>query len=128
MNKIAAIWKAKPDEQDYGAAHDFLSLLFAEKDCKRLVRRLRRAPLIRRAAKDILRAARLEVLSADNSHVADDLKKINRTRKISPVLLVRGDGHHGANLIVADGYHRICASWHWLENSPVACCLVSFDV
>jgi hypothetical protein len=28
-------------------------------------------------------------------------------------------------LVVADGYHRICASWYRDENIPIACRIVS---
>jgi hypothetical protein len=41
------------------------------------------------------------------------------------VLLVRGDETRGLPLVVADGHHRICASWYWDENEPVACRLAS---
>ena len=122
MSKNKTIWKAQPDPEDYLAAHDFLSLLFAEKDVRVLVTRLRRAPLIHREAKDLLRASRTGLLERSNSKVVADLKKIDKGKKISPVLLVRGNADH--SLIIADGYHRICASWYWQETASVACCLV----
>jgi len=36
------------------------------------------------------------------------------------VLLVRGDLSQGIPLIIADGYHRICAICYFDEDSPVA--------
>ena len=40
---------------------------------------------------------------------------------LSPVLLVRGQATVGAPLIVADGYHRICASYHLNEDTDILC-------
>ena len=68
------------------------------------------------AAKDILRAAGLPLLPADDSEVASDLEKIKNGIKLSPVLLVEG-----TPLWVADGYHRICTSYHLDEKEPVPC-------
>ena len=39
-------------------------------------------------------------------------------------LLVRGDAGRDVPLTVADGYHRICASWYRDENIPIACRIV----
>jgi hypothetical protein len=72
------------------------------------------------AAKDILRAAGLALLAADDSEVAEDLEKVKHGEKLSPVLLVQG-----IPLWVADGYHRVCASYHVNEKSPVPCRIVA---
>jgi hypothetical protein len=91
---------------------------------KELVKRLRAAPTIEYEAKDILQASQTHLLDDNNPDVAQDLKKIKKGKKLSPVLLVRGVGERGVTLTIADGYHRICASWNWDEKCPVACCLV----
>jgi hypothetical protein len=39
------------------------------------------------------------------------------------VLIVRGDAAKGVTLTIADGYHRICASWQWDEDQEIACCI-----
>ncbi len=49
--------------------------------------------------------------------------KVHDGVKLSPVLLVRGS-LGGWPLIVADGYHRICASHHLDENADVPCRIV----
>ena len=54
-----------------------------------------------------------------------DLKKLKKGKALSPVLLVRGNAATGAAMTVADGYHRICASWYKDENIPIACRIVS---
>jgi hypothetical protein len=123
--KSQDIWEKTPAREDYKAAHDYLTLLFSETRVAKIVRRLRAAPTIQREAKDLLRASQTHLLEKDNPQVAAELKKIKRGKKLSPVLLVRGDGLKGATLIIADGHHRICGSWHWNEDCPVACCVAS---
>jgi hypothetical protein len=44
--------------------------------------------------------------------------------QLSPVLLVRGQAKKGLALLVADGYHRICASYHLDEDADIPCRLV----
>ena len=124
MKDGAPIWMDEPEEHDYPAAKDFLTLLFKEKAADTLVAALRTAPTIRQKAKDLLRASRLSTLEESNPHVAADLEKVRKGKALSPVLLVRGDGATGAPLIVADGYHRICASWRIDENLLIPCRLV----
>ena len=77
-----------------------------------------------REAKDILRAARLSLLPADNPHVRSDLAKISAGKKLSPILLVRGSAADA--LQIADGYHRVCASYLTDENTPIPCRLASW--
>jgi hypothetical protein len=44
---------------------------------------------------------------------------------LSPVLLIRGDLRSGRVLHIADGYHRVCASYHVNEDTDIPCRLVS---
>ena len=119
------IWEPKASAHDYAAAETYLSLLFSDRDAKRLVKKLRAALVRQYTAKDLLRSSQTHLLEKDSPHVAEALKNIKKGKKLSPVLLVRGDGRRGVTLTIADGYHRICASWHWDEKCPVACCLVN---
>jgi hypothetical protein len=112
-------WKDEPEEHDFPAAADYLSLGFPESVSAAIVAALRGAPTGQRKAKDLLRAARLGLLARDDPEVARDLLKVARGEALSPVLLVRG-----TPLIVADGYHRICASYHLDENADIPCRLV----
>ena len=114
-------WKEEPDEHDYPAAEDYLSLLALPAEANKLVRSLRVAPIVHRKAKDLLRASGLSALGADNVHVAKDLQKVKDGRLLSPVLLVRGIVRAQVPLTVADGYHRICASYHLDENADIPC-------
>jgi hypothetical protein len=123
--KVTQNWADKPDPGDFPAAADYLSLLMPDAIAKRLVGRLRTAPIARRKAKDLLRASRLPVLPPENFHVAKDVKKVNAGKKLSPVLLVRGRvGQAEIPLTIADGYHRICASYHLDENADIPCRIV----
>ena len=126
MKSKDTIWENAPSKEDYQAAEKYLRLLFSDGQAKRLTAALRRAPCIEYEAKDLLRASQTHLASKDNRDVARDMKKIKKGKKLSPVLLVRGYGPNGVTLTIADGYHRICASWHWDEKLPVACCLALF--
>jgi hypothetical protein len=117
-------WKDAPDAHDYPAAADYLSLLMPQKEADQLVRRLRAAPLVHKKAKDLLRASALPMLLLDNIHVAKDLAKVKKGGLLSPVLLVRGRLDARVPLTVADGYHRICASYHLDENADIPCRIV----
>ena len=114
-------WKPEPDDHDYPAAASYLSLLLPGPSVDALVVELRAAPIGHWKAKDLLRAGGLALLSSENPHVASDLKKVKDGEKLSPVLLVRGSINKSAALQIADGYHRICASYHLDENADIPC-------
>ena len=92
-------WKDEPDEHDFPAAADYLSLLLSEHTAAALVEGLKAAEKFDRKAKDLLRASRLS-------------------------LLPRGQAEKGLPLLVADGYHRICASYLLDEDADIPCRLV----
>ena len=117
-------WKAEPDEHDYPAAADYLSLISTEAEAQAATKALQDAPLVRRKAKDLLRASRLPLLPPDNVHVKKDLAKVDKGMLLSPVLLVRGSLDGGWPLEIADGYHRICASNELDEDADIPCRLV----
>jgi hypothetical protein len=119
-------WQEEPEEHDFPAASDYLSLVAPPKVVQTVVESLQAAETVHRKAKDLLRASRLGLLPADNVHVKKDLDKVKDGKKLSPVLLVRGRGDKGTPLTVADGYHRICASHHIDEDADVPCRLVAW--
>jgi hypothetical protein len=118
-------WKTEPEDHDYPAAAAYLLLLAASDEVDALLALLRNALSQQWKAKDILRAAGLPLLPVDNPHVASDLHKIAEGKALSPVLLVRGDLSSGRPLQVADGYHRVCASYHTDENTDIPCRLAT---
>jgi hypothetical protein len=119
------IWKSAPEEHDYPAAVAYLSLLAGPGEVANLLELLRAAPAQHFKAKDILRASGLPLLPRHNPHVAADLHKIAAGNLLSPVLLVRGEMSVGRSLQVADGYHRVCASYHTDENTDIPCRLAA---
>jgi hypothetical protein len=123
MSKPQLLWRTKPVAADFDAAIQYLSLLNGAASTKALVAALRRETPIRHAAKDLLRASGLSLLPCDEPHVQADLKRIRKGKPLSPVLLVAGDMSQPSPLVVADGYHRICAVWYHDENAPISCLL-----
>ena len=117
-------WLPKPEKHDFQAAEDYLSLLMPPKRAASFSSKLAAAKddITHRKAKDILRASQLPLLGEDNKHVASDLRKAASGVALSPILLLRGDDTHP--LVVADGYHRICASYWIDENTDIPCILV----
>jgi hypothetical protein len=124
---MAVKWLDEPEDHDYQAAADYLSMVAEAGVVDRTVTALRSSDQVTRKAKDILRAARLTLLPKSNPHVATDLQKIDDGKKLSPILLVRGNTTGSMPLQIADGYHRVCASYMTDENTDIPCHLVSWQ-
>jgi hypothetical protein len=124
---MAVKWLDEPESHDYDAASDYLSMIAETERVEKTVAALRDAKPIYRKAKDILRAARLDLLPQNNAHVRSDLAKISDGKKLSPILLVRGAAIGSMPLEIADGYHRVCASYITDENTDIPCRLVSWQ-
>ena len=118
-------WASAPDEQDYPAAETYLRLIAGADLVSVCSSLLSQAATVTQQAKDILRAARLPLLPADDREVAKDLKKVARGTPLSPILLIRGDITPGRAAQIADGYHRVCASYHLDRNTEIPCRLAS---
>ena len=119
MSTVKTVWKPEPQEHDYPAAAAYLSLVAPMHHVEFLVDQLRAAPSQHGKAKDLLRASGLPLLGKDNPHVARDLEKIHQGVGLSPLLAIRGDLALAVPLIIADGYHRLCASYLFDENVVV---------
>ena len=120
--KIKIKWLSQPEEHDYPAALSFLTLIYSPKTAAGLVNKLKKAPVSEFKAKDIFRASRLPLLGANNSHVKKDMGKIESGNSISPLLLVR-DSANG-KVVIADGYHRLCAVYTFDEDAVIPCQIV----
>ncbi|MBW4055528.1 MAG: hypothetical protein HIU83_08995 [Proteobacteria bacterium] len=57
-----------------------------------------------------------------NSHIEKDRKKIKDDEKLSPILLVRDE--KSGKVIIADGYHRMCAVYSFNEDAYIPCKIV----
>ncbi len=120
------IWKHDPDDHDYPAARSYLSLLTTADRAKRLAKTLRNAPIELHPAKDVLRSAGCPLLPENDASVVRDLAKVRAGERLSPVLVVRGDLRSGARAVIADGYHRICASYYLSEDEQIPCRLIDY--
>jgi len=119
-SKIASpLWLDAPEDHNYPAAESYLSLIHPAKRAAGLVAKLRAARLTSFKAKDILRASQLSLLGISNPHVEKDKKKIQAGAKLSPILLVRDEAN--GRVIVADGYHRLCAVYGFNEDALIPC-------
>jgi len=117
-------WSHDPEAHDYPAAAAYLSLVTDPATAERLASELAAQPIVFHKAKDILRASRLPLLPSDDPYVAKDLKNVREGKNLSPVLLVRGT-LGGIPLQIADGYHRVCASYHLSEDTDVSAQIVT---
>lgn len=124
MSKHKPTWKKRPEDEDYTASVNYLSLQFTTATAKRLAKRARRGHRVEHVAKDILRASHLPLLPAKELHVAENLRKIRKGKPLSPIILVQGDLTKARPFIIADGYHRLCAACHADEDAPVAAVMV----
>ena len=80
------------------------------------------ADLVRFKAKDIFRASGLSLLGISNSHVEKDRAQIDKGEALSPLLLVRDEKNR--KVVVADGYHRLCAVYQVDEDAWIPCKIV----
>lgn len=120
MKKSKNIFMADPEIHDYQAAIDYLELLYPPAEAVKKANLLKKAPTVVKKAKDIFRASGLPLLPKDNVHVQKNIEKYKSEKKLSPLLLVRGN----EKLIIADGYHRMCASYYLTEDLEIRCRLV----
>lgn len=116
------LWLPDVEEHDYPAAASYLSLIYPEAQALDVVVRLRAAPLTRFKAKDIFRASGLSSLGVSNARVEKDWRKIEKGTPLSPLLLAR-DTVNG-KVVVADGYHRLCAIYGFDEGAWIPCKIV----
>jgi hypothetical protein len=115
-------WLSEPEDHDYPAAGSYLSLLFDEAAAAKYVDLLHKAPMSKFKAKDIFRASGLSLLGISNSHVERDRQKVLAGQALSPLLLVRATDNR--NVIIADGYHRVCAVYSFDEDALIPCKIV----
>jgi hypothetical protein len=117
--EIEIKWLREPEEHDYPAAKSYLRLLYNELTAAGHVEKLRRARMANFRAKDIFRASRLSLLGISNYHVKKDRRKIKGGEFLSPLLLIRDDKN--GKVVIADGYHRLCAVYSFDEDAVIPC-------
>ncbi len=127
MAKQRIKWGPLPTQTDFKAALAYLTLLLPESAARRVVNRRRAVRCVHYAAKDLLRACGLDLLPADEYHVAKNIKRIRKGKTLSPAIVVQGDLLRQRPFIIADGFHRICAVCHSDEDAPVSVVLLVPD-
>jgi len=115
-------WLPDVEPHDYPAARSYLSLLANEAAVSKIMKKLKAAPIVQYKSKDIFRASRLSLLGISNREVTRDRLKIEAGIRLSPLLLVR-DRKNG-KVVIADGYHRLCAVYKLDENALISCKIV----
>jgi hypothetical protein len=115
-------WLDDVNESNYPAAESYLSLIYDEGRVAELIAALRQAPLTQFRAKDVFRASQLSILGVSNARVEHDREKIRQKIGLSPLLLVRDTAH--GKVVIADGYHRMCALYGFDEDCWVRCKIV----
>ena len=119
MAKLEIKWLREPEEHDYPAARSYLRLLYDRRAVAGYVERLQRARMSKFKAKDIFRASRLSLLGISNYHVKKDRRRIKSGESLSPLLLIRDDKN--GKVVIADGYHRLCAVYSFDEDAVIPC-------
>lgn len=122
MARFAIKWLPQPKAKDYPAALSYLSLIFGKREAAEYVRRLERAKVVEFKSKDIFRASWLTLLGVGNYFVEKDRKRILEGHALSPILLVRDSEQR--QVIIADGYHRLCSVYSFDEEAPIRCKIV----
>jgi hypothetical protein len=120
--KTTIRWLKEPEAQDYPAALSYLSLTFKPRVAAAYVDKLREANVVEFRAKDIFRASQLSLLGVSNTRVERDQEKIRKGTPLSPLLLVRMP--ELGKVIIADGYHRLCAVYTFDEDAVIPCSIV----
>ena len=115
-------WLNLPEEQDYPAAMSYLNLIHDNQTSENLTQQLKNAKMTTFKAKDIFRASNLSLLGISNSHVEKNISKVKGNKPLSPILLVR-DQTNG-KVVIADGYHRLCAVYFLNEDALIPCKIV----
>ena len=122
VKQVEIQWLNAPEEHDYPAALSYLALLFSDKIAASYIAKLKRAPMVDFKSKDIFRASGLPLLGVSNSHVDKDRQKIKSGIQLSPLLLVRDPAN--GKVVIADGYHRLCAVYTCDEDAVIPCKIV----
>ncbi len=115
-------WLTDVEEHDYPAAESYLTLLYPQEKVAEMIARFKNTAIVQFKAKDIFRASRLSLLGVSNSHVEKDREKIKKGKSLSPLLLVRDE--QTGRVVIADGYHRMCAIYEFNEDAFIYCKII----
>jgi len=120
--KVEIRWLPEPADDTYDAARTYLELLYKPKQARRWAKQLRKAGMSRYAAKDILRASCTPMSVIRAFDWTKQQEQIAHGDPLSPILLVRQD--NGGPLVIADGFHRMCALFAADQEVSVPCKII----
>lgn len=124
MKKSSKIlWLDVPEDHDYPAAWNYLSLIYDEKTVNEMVKNLRLAPVAQYKAEDILRASGDALFSGSSASVKKEKEKIKKGEALDPIFLVRNPAN--GKVIIADGLSRLLAAYEFDEDASVSCKIAS---
>lgn len=115
-------WLNDVEEHNYPAAESYLLLVYGRSEVTKIIARMRSVEIVQFKAKDIFRASQLSLLGISNSHVEKDKGKIKSGTPLSPLLLLRDEKN--GKVVIADGYHRLCAIYGFDEDAWIRCKIV----
>ena len=115
-------WLPEPADKDYDAAQSFLQLLYNSKKARRWAKELKAKEITEYTAKDIPRASGTPMSEVQAFDWSKQQKEINEGKPLSPILIVKQD--NGGHLIIADGFHRLCALFTNDQEVKVPCKIV----
>ncbi len=115
-------WLPDVEEHDYPAAESYLRIIYSEDRVADMITRFRSATIVQFKAKDIFRASQLSQLGVSNLHIEKDRKKIQKEISLSPLLLLRDESN--GKVVIADGYHRLCAIYEFDEDAWIRCKII----
>lgn len=118
MNK-KPMWSKDVADHDYEAAVAYLGLLFKPKKAGRLSAKMRKAEISEFLAKDILRASDISLSYIKAFDWTKQQEEIEHQDPMSPILIVRQC--KGRPLLIADGFHRLCATFVADQEVKVPC-------
>src|ERR1035437_4029010 len=116
------LWLTEVEEHDYLAADSYLRIIYSDEKVTEMGAKLRDTAIVEFKAKDIFRDSQLSLLGVSNSHVEKDRKKIMKGVSLSPLLLVRDEKN--GKVVIADGYHRLCAIYGFDEDAVIRCKII----
>jgi hypothetical protein len=122
-NKQEIKWLKKPADHNYPSAESYLSLIIDPAGARTIVSYLKKESISFFKARDIFRASGLPLLGISQHQIEHNLKKIENGEPLSPILLIRDVKHK--KVIIADGYHRLCAVYHHNDNMEIPCQIIS---
>ena len=99
-DKIEIKWLADAEDHDYPAAASYLSMLYEE-------------PVRGKVCRCWVSAIRICSTTA---------RRFSRANRCRPLLLMRAPGNQ--KVIIADGYHRMCAVYSFDEDALIPCKIV----